>query len=86
MQTDGNLVLYKVGVRPLWDTKTAGTSGERAIMQGDGNFVLYDATNTALFNTVTFNHPGAWLAVQDDGNMVVYENGVPLWASNTAGQ
>ena len=84
MQTDGNLVLYSLGV-PMWATGTNGRGGDVAVMQGDGNFVLYDGHSHPLFATGTNGHPGAWLALQDDGNAVVYQSGHPLWASNTAG-
>jgi hypothetical protein len=84
MQTDGNLVLYQNGVKPLWSTGTDGKGGFAAIMQTDGNFVLYGKQSDAMWNSATEGHAGAHLAVQDDGNMVVYaSDGHALWASNT---
>ena len=41
MQSDGNLVLYRVANQhPLWATGTKGQDVLRAIMQSDGNLVL----------------------------------------------
>ena len=84
MQTDGNLVLYSLGV-PMWASGTDGAGGYVAIMQGDGNFVVYDDTSSPLFATGTDGHSGATLAIQDDGNTVVYAGGSALWATNTDG-
>jgi hypothetical protein len=84
MQTDGNLVLYRNGVGPLWASNTYGSDGYAAIMQGDGNFVLYGHHSNALWNSGTEGHAGAFLAVQGDGNLVVYAPGPhAVWASNT---
>jgi bacillolysin len=90
MQTDGNLVLYRVSDGfALWNSQTAGTPTLRACMQGDGNFVTYSGTleqPTATFNTVTAGHPGATLEVEDDGHVVIYEAGSPtvLWSVPSA--
>lgn len=84
MQADGNLVLYRHGVRALWATAT--TSGREAIMQPDGNFVLYDASYNALWASNTWGFEGAYASVQNDGNFVVYEpNGIAIWATGTSG-
>jgi len=82
MQGDGNLVLYTQS-RALWNSRTDGHPGARAIMQSDGNLVVYDPENHPLFDTRTAGHPGAGLAVQDDGNAVLYQAGRAIWASNT---
>lgn len=81
MQSDGNLVLYVVGQRPLWDTSTWGHPGAYAVMQSDGNLVVY-GTGGALWASGTSGNPGAGLDVQSDANVVVYSNyGRPLWDS-----
>ena len=89
MQTDGNLVLYRMvsgqQSTALWYTSTHGTGAQKAIMQTDGNFVVYDASNTARWLTWTHNNPGAHLALQNDGNLVVYQSSSALWWSGTGG-
>src|SRR5215472_10262934 len=85
MQSDGNLVLYRVdNGTALWASNTWGQPVTHAIMQADGNFVCYDANGKAYWATGTNGNPGASLLVQDDGNLVVYgPSQIPLWASNT---
>lgn len=85
MQSDGNLVLYQVGIRPLWASNTVGSGAVRAIMQTDGNFVLYRADNRPVWASNTDGvGTGAVLIMQNDGNLVIYQSGgSPIWASNT---
>ncbi|MCX5363752.1 hypothetical protein OG864_34260 [Streptomyces sp. NBC_00124] len=82
-QTDGNLVLYRrPGSHPMWDSKTAGRSTGKCIMQHDGNFVIYTGEGQAIGVSDTPGNPGSHLAVQDDGNVVVYRSdGTPIWAT-----
>lgn len=83
MQTDGNLVLYATGGRPIWASKTVGTGANRVIMQSDGNLVIYSPTRAVWAS----NTPGSGanrLVVQDDGNLVTYSPTRPVWASQTA--
>ena len=88
MQFDGNLVLYTVGMVPLWASNTMGNGGF-AVMQGDGNLVVYDLANNPVFATNTQGNQGAVLLCQDDGNLVVYRGGqqpqpsTALWATGT---
>jgi hypothetical protein len=83
MQQDGNLVLYRYGLRAIWATNTWGTPVSQAVMQTDGNLVLYGPSG-AVWSSGTWNNPGAFLLVQDDENVVIYaSDGRPLWASNT---
>lgn len=83
MQTDGNLVLYRVRDNyPLWHTQTHGQPVSRAIMQGDGNFVLYLTNGRPVWATGTQGHPGSYLVLQDDGNLVIYKP-VPIWWTGT---
>ena len=87
MQTDGNLVLYKEGVRALWHTQTGGRPYiTRCIMQTDGNLVLYNSGTTPYWWTGTTSYPGGYLILQNDGNLVMYQNGVARWHTATANQ
>jgi hypothetical protein len=93
MQTDGNLVLYRISDGfALWSSGTAGTGTQRACMRSDGNFVTYSGTSRT-FHTATHSHSGAIIALQDDANLVIYESGSSseshesdssrvLWATN----
>lgn len=83
MQDDGNLVLYQIGVGPLWGTATDGTNAEHAIMQSDGNLVVYAPQGVPLWGSGTQGYPCSRLVVQDDGNLVIYAGNAPLWSSNT---
>ena len=84
MQSDGNLVVYKLGSTPVWATGTNGKGAAIAIMQGDGNLVLYTAAHVPVWASNTNGNPGAQLVMQDDGNLVIYRpDGRPIWASNT---
>lgn len=55
MQSDGNLVVYDVHNRAVWNTATTGTGKEphRLIMQNDGNLVLYDGKDKPLWYSNT---------------------------------
>ena len=88
MQSDGNLVLYRLSdYKPIWSSNTANSGASRALMQYDGNFVVYTANNVAKWSSETDGRPANYLTVQDDGNMVIYSKGSNSvqWASNTAG-
>jgi hypothetical protein len=84
MQTDGNLVVYIRGGRPLWSTGTFGRPGDWLIMQSDGNLVIYDVQGYAIWASGTPGHPGGFAVMQTDANFVVYSSSdQPLWASNS---
>jgi hypothetical protein len=70
-------------VTQIWQSKTSGYAGARAVLQADGNFVIYSASNAVLWASHTAGHPGSTLAIQDDGNVVLYEGSQPLWATKT---
>ncbi|MCU0439552.1 MAG: hypothetical protein MUC49_16795 [Raineya sp.] len=58
MQTDGNLVLYRVSIQvdadPSWSSNTHGNNGAFLVVQNDGNVVIYNSNNTrALWATGT---------------------------------
>lgn len=81
---DGNLVLYRLpDWQPLWDTKTWGNPGARAVLQAQGNLVVYNPSSAALWTNRTWDYPGATLHVQPDGNVVLYHYTRPIWATNT---
>jgi surface antigen len=80
MQSDGNLVSYGP-LGALWSSRTAGSTGARAVMQSDGNLVLY-VGSTAIWTTGTAGYGGSYLSVQDDGNIVSYWPNGPTWASS----
>lgn len=77
-QADGNLVLYNSSNIPLWNSKTAGSGADHAVMQEDGNFVIY-AGSKAVFNTQTGGNPDAYLRIQSNGVLSVVID-KPVWA------
>jgi len=85
LQTDGNLVLYRlVDNHPLWATNTNNQNVVNAIMQNDGNFVLYLGNGSPVWASNTHGNSGSFLSLQNDGNLVIYWPNYPAWASNTA--
>ena len=99
LQTDGNLVLRRMGSE-IWASGTFGQGVVEARLQRDGNFVLYTATGESIAGTgqngakiptatsVANRFRTAELVVQDDGNVVIYEDGgvngrEALWTTNT---
>jgi len=93
LQTDGNLVLYKVyqGYDPivLWASGTVnkGTAPRRLVYQGNNNLVLYDARDKVVFTPNSCcSMPGVFI-LQDDGNAVVYNSEKKAtWATGTVDQ
>ncbi len=84
MQSDGNLVLYRVSGTPKWASGTNGQQINAVILQGDGNLVMYDAAGTPVWSSRTDGNFGATLVLQDDGNLVIINaSGQPIWASGT---
>lgn len=55
MQSDGNLVLYALQDRPVWDSNTVGRGipPYRLIMQSDRNLVIYYGRNQPIWATGT---------------------------------
>lgn len=85
IQGDGNLVLYKAGVGPLWASHVGG-SNHHLEMQSDGNLVVYNGAGQAVWHTSTGGKNGAALFVQNDGNVVLYSHqGAALWSTGTYG-
>ncbi|KAK9120578.1 hypothetical protein Syun_018195 [Stephania yunnanensis] len=83
MQGDCNLVLYKNGNIPLWNSQTAGKGNAcMATLQNNGNLVILSNTGI-VWTSNTYRGPNSYrLVVQGDGNVVIY--GAALWATNTA--
>jgi len=92
LQTDGNLVLRRMG-SGIWASGTFGQGVVEARLQAeDGNFVLYNASGQSVAGTGQNGAPiptatsgqDVRLVVQGDGNVVIY-NGedTKLWATNT---
>ncbi|MEV5970359.1 FG-GAP-like repeat-containing protein [Streptomyces sp. NPDC051921] len=74
MQTDGNLVLFTKGNKPVWATNTAGNPGAFARMQADGALVVYTANgSTALWSSKTGNKPNSYAVVLARGVLVIYD-------------
>ncbi|PTQ26586.1 hypothetical protein MARPO_0898s0001 [Marchantia polymorpha] len=99
MQADCNLVLYHIGVGPLWASNTACSRRDGHMeLQPDGNAVVYvgsverwglrsPADARWASNTWGRNDGAHRIDVQDDGNTVMYnEANEAIWATNTAGR
>ncbi|GIG30835.1 hypothetical protein Cma02nite_34350 [Cellulomonas marina] len=90
MQSDGNLVLYRLdrytGMDYAdWQTGTSGHPGAYLALQSDGNAVVYTADGgQALWQSGTAGQAGARLTLQPDGNLVVYAGGAARWQAGTA--
>ncbi|KAK9120577.1 hypothetical protein Syun_018194 [Stephania yunnanensis] len=82
MQGDCNLVLYKNGNTPIWNSHTNGKgSGCMAILLNNGNLVIL-ADSGVVWMSNAYASPNSYrLVVQGDGNVVIY--GTSLWATNT---
>jgi hypothetical protein len=87
LNTDGSLVLYAGGYRPLWNSSTNGSGATKLVMQIDGNLVLYRANNTPVWWSGTGGNNNSSAILQTDGNFVIYNNsGVPIWFTGTGGK
>ena len=83
MQHDGNFVIYRGG-SAIWQTKTNGNPGAKALFQANGNFAVFNTNNSALFSTNTPDMNGKRLVMQGDGNLVTYNfSGRAIWASGS---
>jgi hypothetical protein len=86
MQTDGNFVLYKAGVGPVWDAQTGGTSCTgatcAATLQMDGNLVIY-RQGFVPNNTATTGQNS--MILSDEAPFITLNNGQStVWSgSNT---
>lgn len=84
-QSDGNLVVYRNGSSPVWQSGTAGKGATRIVFQKDGNVVIYRGSTT-LWSSQTDNcnaGPGLSLDMQNDGNLVVYNY---IWSTSPSSE
>ena len=85
LQTDGNVVLYKVE-SAIWKTNTSGQDIDAFKVKNDGNIVAYATGGNPKWSSGS-NGKGdnsTVLVVQDDGNLVLYKNGSDvIWSSGT---
>lgn len=83
MQNDGNLVLYRSGVKDAcWASSSSGTSAS-LLLQSDGNLVVY-ASNSAKWASNTNGQTAQKLVLQNDGNIVLYaSDNHAIWSTNT---
>lgn len=78
MQTDGNLVIYRLGA-PRWFTGTKGNGG-RLALQTDGNLVLYNGSNGVMRNFALNGKGGIILELTNQGLLqVLNKNGGVVW-------
>jgi hypothetical protein len=82
MQSDGNLVEYIVGGRPIWATDTHGDTGSHAVMQSGGNLAVYNPAGAAVWSSNSRGTGCPQLVIQNDGNVVIYSPRA-IWASHT---
>ena len=80
MQTDGNLVIYRIGGIPIWSSNTNTGINCYCAMQTDGNLVIYDYYGNYYWASNTAGMNGSILIMQDDGNLVTYLNGIAKWS------
>ena len=80
VNTDGNLVLYRMGTPPIavWETGTSG-QGESpwtAHLEQNGNFALYDARRQVTWQVGVADWGAASLRISNDGNIRIdWSNG-----------
>jgi hypothetical protein len=82
MQGDGNLVLYRNGVGPLWASCTGDASTYGVYMQGDGNLVVY-APGGARFDSHTSGHANARLVFEGNRIAIRTPTNALVWSSQT---
>jgi len=60
MQEDGNLVIYDIQNKDIWESGTdgKGSKGHGLVMQDDGNLVIYDGANIPIWDTNTYRKEG----------------------------
>jgi hypothetical protein len=88
MQSDGNLVLYRLNghahATAIWATGTKGDIGDHAVLQSNGILALFDANGQALWSSGATTSGCSNLTVQSDGNLVLYDStDHAYWASHT---
>lgn len=87
MQRDGNLVLYVVHGRALWQSRTFRHPGAVAAITSAGNLEVESPGGAPLWQTHIKRTGPTYAVMQDDANLVLYRAGrKPVWASHTAGR
>ena len=88
MQSDGNLVIYRLangGADPKWSTGRAG-SGAYVRMQQDGNLALYKSDNTWSWTSKTGGRAidqRYKLVLEEDGSLDIFDpTGAVIWYAN----
>lgn len=82
-QVDGNLVLYKYGIIPLWSSNTYNKEATDFKFQKDGNLVVYNSKGV-LWSPNCYGKGGQTLYLQDDGNIVNHAPGAKvIWSTNS---
>lgn len=83
-QSDGNLVLYTKGGKPIWSPQIAKKGGKTCRLQKDGNLVVYNASGTAVWHTETHNNNRPKLYIYNDGRISIYSDAKNkfTWSSN----
>lgn len=85
-QTDGNVVLYAPGWRPIWNTQTGGRATTSLTMQSDGHLVLYNGSSP-VWTSNTAGSGATRMVVQSDGNLVLYRaDNSWVWQTQTSGR
>src|SRR5579875_1548958 len=71
MQSDGNLVLYRVNapasLSALWSSHTSRDVGDHAALQADGNLGVFDASGQTIWSSNSYSPGCTNLDLQDDG-------------------
>jgi hypothetical protein len=96
MKSDGNLVEYGPGEKPLWATGTSGNNGAYALLQPAGNLVIYpkgkgppspeSGTTSALWASSTEpQFYGVYLRLDNSGRveLVVPHSNVIAWQATS---
>lgn len=89
LQTDGNLVLYRLTRGPggavchAVPTWSSGMSEQeaRVVFERDGNLVMRDPNNKVKWSTATGGNPEASLRMGLAGLSIVAKDGRPLWTA-----
>lgn len=88
MQSDGNLVIYRLAngsAEPKWSTGRAGTYAY-VRMQQDGNLALYHSDGTWSWTSGTGGRPinqGYKLVLEENGSLDIYSpTGQVIWFAN----
>ncbi|MEU9104486.1 hypothetical protein AB0D54_08975 [Streptomyces xanthophaeus] len=75
MQTDGNLVEYKINryghSRVCWASNSNDGARNHAVYQHDGNFVVYGPSGQVMWASHTMGHAGETVDINASGAVYV---------------